>query len=136
MARRKDAGAAVEQITIDAVRAGEAVARRPDLIVILGGCAVPGRYLRGMPASTREVVVLAERITGRRCSVGRGPSEPRLRSGPVRSRGQAGRRRHALYDLLDRDRDRLTAGAQSTSGTVDAARCRIGPASIRTSPTP
>jgi radical SAM superfamily enzyme with C-terminal helix-hairpin-helix motif len=57
----RDAGAEVTLLSIDYVRRG---ARIPDcdVLVVLSGCAVPGRYLRGMPASEREISELASRV--------------------------------------------------------------------------
>jgi radical SAM superfamily enzyme with C-terminal helix-hairpin-helix motif len=57
----RDAGANVTLLSIDDVRRG---VKLPDcdVLVILSGCAVPGRYLRGMPASEREVFELASRV--------------------------------------------------------------------------
>ncbi len=59
----KDAEAEVSMMTIDSLRKG-ATAPKADVTVILGGCAVPGRYLRGMPASAREVLVIARGSAG------------------------------------------------------------------------
>jgi radical SAM superfamily enzyme with C-terminal helix-hairpin-helix motif len=61
----KDAGADVKTMTIDDVRNGQAL-QKAELVVILGGCAVPGRYLRGMPASMNEVKAIAESTPGAR----------------------------------------------------------------------
>jgi radical SAM superfamily enzyme with C-terminal helix-hairpin-helix motif len=59
-----DAGAKVELLSIDHVRNGAKV--EADLLVILAGCAVPGRYLRGMPASPREIASVASKFNGER----------------------------------------------------------------------
>jgi len=61
----KAAEADIEFLTIDQVRKGSPIPR-VDLAVILAGCAVPGRYMRGMPASEREITNLAGRIDGYR----------------------------------------------------------------------
>ncbi|HVO77660.1 MAG TPA: radical SAM protein [Methanomassiliicoccales archaeon] len=61
----KDAGAEVSTLTIDSIRKGVAIPKA-DITVVLGGCAVPGRYLRGMPASTREVLAVAHGSAGMR----------------------------------------------------------------------
>lgn len=58
-----DAGAEVEYITIDDVRAGLKLPRA-DISVVFAGCSVPGRYLRSMPASYREVRQLVDRMSG------------------------------------------------------------------------
>jgi radical SAM superfamily enzyme with C-terminal helix-hairpin-helix motif len=52
-----DAGHQPSYVTIDQVRAGHAL--RGDLLVILSGAIVPGRYLRGMPISEKEVMEVA-----------------------------------------------------------------------------
>ncbi len=57
-----DAGSETQLLTIDDIRKGAEV--EGDLLVIVGGCAVPGRYLRGMPASSREIVLIASRFAG------------------------------------------------------------------------
>jgi radical SAM superfamily enzyme with C-terminal helix-hairpin-helix motif len=59
------AEAKAELLTIDQIRKGAALPRT-DLAVIMAGCAVPGRYLRGMPASGREIADLARRMEGYR----------------------------------------------------------------------
>jgi len=57
----RDAGAEVTLLNIDDIRRG---VRAPecDILVVLSGCAVPGRYLRGMPASEREISELASQV--------------------------------------------------------------------------
>jgi len=57
----RDAGAEVTLLNIDDVRRGARVPRC-DVLVVLSGCAVPGRYLRGMPASEREIFELVSRV--------------------------------------------------------------------------
>jgi radical SAM superfamily enzyme with C-terminal helix-hairpin-helix motif len=59
-----DAGSEVELLSIDHVRKGAEV--KGDLLVIMSGCAVPGRYLRGMPASSREIANIASKFAGER----------------------------------------------------------------------
>jgi radical SAM superfamily enzyme with C-terminal helix-hairpin-helix motif len=54
----REAGAEVTMLSIDSVRHGTKVPSC-DVLVVLSGCAVPGRYLRGMPASEREISDLA-----------------------------------------------------------------------------
>ncbi len=56
----RDAGAEVTLLSIDAIRRGTKIPPC-DVLVILSGCAVPGRYLRGMPASEREISELASK---------------------------------------------------------------------------
>ncbi|NLI74202.1 MAG: radical SAM protein [Euryarchaeota archaeon] len=58
-----DAGAEISYITIEQLRRGINVPSG-DISLILGGTAVPGRYLRAMPASYREIKEVAERLPG------------------------------------------------------------------------
>ncbi|MBI5001610.1 MAG: radical SAM protein [Euryarchaeota archaeon] len=52
------AGAEARYITIDQLRSGTAIPEA-DLLVALMGAVVPGKYLRGMPASARELCEIA-----------------------------------------------------------------------------
>lgn len=56
-------GADLKFMTIDDVRGGGKLPRA-DVSVVLGGCSVPGRYLRSMPASLRELRELVQRQGG------------------------------------------------------------------------
>ena len=55
------AGAEIEYLTINEVRSGRKVSDS-DLLVVIGGSAVPGKYLRGAPASKREIIEIASRM--------------------------------------------------------------------------
>ncbi|NLX46573.1 MAG: radical SAM protein [Euryarchaeota archaeon] len=59
----RDAGSDPHYVTVDQWRSGR---RLPpsDLLVVLSGMSVPGRYLRGMPASRRELVHLIDGYRG------------------------------------------------------------------------
>jgi radical SAM superfamily enzyme with C-terminal helix-hairpin-helix motif len=59
----KGAGAEVTYLTIDHIRKG-AVIPPADVSLIMAGSAVPGKYLRAMPASVREIKNIATRLTG------------------------------------------------------------------------
>jgi len=59
------AGGEVELLTIDQLRRGSMIPEA-DLIAFLGGSAVPGRYLRGMPASQPEMIRFASAAQGGR----------------------------------------------------------------------
>ncbi|MDD1746878.1 MAG: radical SAM protein [Methanomassiliicoccales archaeon] len=59
-----DAGADVSLLSIDQVRKGARV--EGDALVVMAGCAVPGRYLRGMPASSKEISLIASSFPGER----------------------------------------------------------------------
>ncbi len=58
-----DSGAEVSYLTIDQIRQG---ARPPaaDISLVMAGTAVPGKYLRAMPASGKEVSRLSEILPG------------------------------------------------------------------------
>jgi len=59
-----DAGAEVDLLSIDQIRKG--APKSGDALVVMAGCAVPGRYLRAMPASSREIASLASSFKGAR----------------------------------------------------------------------
>lgn len=58
-----DAGAEVEYLTVDMIRRGAEI---PDaqVSVVLSGNTVPGKYLRSMPMSLKELRALAHRLKG------------------------------------------------------------------------
>jgi len=58
-----DACAAVEYVTIDKIRRGKAIPKA-DVSVVLSGNTVPGRYLRSMPMSTKEISNLVPKLSG------------------------------------------------------------------------
>lgn len=58
-----DAGADVEYITVDMLRKGRAVPEA-DVSVLLSGNTVPGKYLRSMPMSLKEIGELVPRLGG------------------------------------------------------------------------
>jgi len=58
----EDSGNACSYLTIDQVRGGAKL--RGDLLVLIAGCLVPGRYLRGMPVSDREISLISEQFQG------------------------------------------------------------------------
>jgi len=60
----RDAGHEWEYVTIDRVRAGHPL--KGDLLVLLSGPIVPGKYLRSLPISEREVVRHARGFEGPR----------------------------------------------------------------------
>lgn len=60
----RDVGAAWEYVTIDQVRAGHPLIG--DLLVLLSGPIVPGKYLRSLPISEREIVHHADAFEGPR----------------------------------------------------------------------
>ncbi|MFP4169577.1 MAG: radical SAM protein [Methanomassiliicoccales archaeon] len=58
-----DAGAEVVYHTVDQLRSGMSLPPA-DLCLALGGCSVPGRYLRSLPASARELDLVSHRFPG------------------------------------------------------------------------
>ena len=60
------AGADVRYATIDQYRAGGLDASGFNLLAVIRNLAVPGKYLRGMPASDRELLEIAGRFKGAR----------------------------------------------------------------------
>ena len=57
-----DAGHSWEYLTIDQVRAGRPI--RGDVLALISGPIVPGKYLRGLPISDREIVRHASAFEG------------------------------------------------------------------------
>ncbi len=70
-----DAGGRVEYITADMLRSGAEVPEA-DVSAVLSGNTVPGRYLRSMPLSTREVGELLPRLSGWRILGGSAAKAP------------------------------------------------------------
>jgi radical SAM superfamily enzyme with C-terminal helix-hairpin-helix motif len=58
----EDAGHSYHYLTIDQFRKGAEL--KGDLLVLIAGCLVPGKYLRGMPVSDREIAEIAEGFEG------------------------------------------------------------------------
>jgi radical SAM superfamily enzyme with C-terminal helix-hairpin-helix motif len=71
-------GAVVTYLTIDRVRKG-APLPPADLSLVMAGSAVPGKYLRTLPASGREIESLSSRLTGTLVLGGPAVMEPRYR---------------------------------------------------------
>lgn len=70
------AGADVRYGTIDQYRAGGLDVSECDLLAVIRNLAVPGKYLRGMPASDRELLEIAGRARGARAlSLGIDPAK-------------------------------------------------------------
>ncbi|MDR2866958.1 MAG: radical SAM protein [Methanomassiliicoccaceae archaeon] len=59
----KDAGAAVEYVTVDRIRKGYKIPKA-DVSVVLSGNTVPGKYLRSMPMSSNEISALLPKLSG------------------------------------------------------------------------
>jgi radical SAM superfamily enzyme with C-terminal helix-hairpin-helix motif len=60
----EDAGHSYRYLTIDQFRKGEGL--EGDMLVLIAGCLVPGKYLRGMPVSDREIAQISEMFEGTR----------------------------------------------------------------------
>jgi len=58
-----DAGAEVQYLSIDHLRRGEGVPSA-DVTMVLAGSSVPGRYIRSLPASTREIEAVVSGLSG------------------------------------------------------------------------
>ncbi|MFQ5885437.1 MAG: radical SAM protein, partial [Thermoplasmata archaeon] len=54
----EDSGHAYDYLTIDELRKGKRI--EGGLLVLIAGALVPGKYLRGMPISNREIAFVAE----------------------------------------------------------------------------
>lgn len=59
------AGAEVAYATIDQCRSRTVRLERYDLLAVIRNIAVPGKYLRGMPASDKELLEIASSFSGR-----------------------------------------------------------------------
>jgi len=62
-----DSGHDIQYHTIDAYRASAEVRRQlseGDLLVMISGVSVPGKYARGAPMSTKEVIRLSKSFPG------------------------------------------------------------------------
>ena len=62
----RSAGADVRYITVDQWRAGATPPIKGDLLAVIRNVAVPGKYLRGMPASDRELATLCSSFQGKK----------------------------------------------------------------------
>ena len=60
-----DAGEEAVYLTIDQWRTGKTDLDRYDLIAVVRNISVPGKYLRGMPASDKELVRIVSNFSGR-----------------------------------------------------------------------
>jgi radical SAM superfamily enzyme with C-terminal helix-hairpin-helix motif len=78
-----------EYKTIEQVRKDEALSG--DVLVLIAGSIVPGRYLRGMPISSKEIAGICERFEG-----------TRILGGPLARFGTAGQRAEGAFDLIAR----------------------------------
>ncbi len=94
----REAGAEVTYLTIDHVRQG-APLPKAEVSLVMAGSAVPGKYLRAMPASGREVERINGQLSGIRVLGGPAALEPKLWAGKfdLLARGDPAA---AVHDLL------------------------------------
>lgn len=85
----EDTGHSYSYLTVDQHRSGAEL--RGDLLVVIAGCLVPGRYLRGMPISDREIEGIAERFDG-----------TKVLGGPLVRFGLQRKRHERMFDHLAR----------------------------------
>ncbi|UCF08804.1 MAG: radical SAM protein [Thermoplasmata archaeon] len=89
-----DSGHDVTYITIDEYRRGdekEKALGKSDLLVIIGGAVVPGKYIRGTPASVNEIYDIAADF-----------SKTKVLGGPVARFGFSGAKKaHRLREVFD-----------------------------------
>ena len=95
-----DAGARVHYLTIDDVRSGRRVPSS-EILALHAGSAVPGRYLRSMPASAKEIRSLMETTVGPVLLGGPAAYDPSLGERAIRARRDPAA---ALHDLLVKGR--------------------------------
>ncbi len=74
----RDAGGTPHYLTVDQWRKGKNIPPS-DLLVVLSGMSVPGRYLRGMPASRRELLQLIDGYRGETVLGGPAALDPSLK---------------------------------------------------------
>ncbi len=74
----RDAGGTPHYLTVDQWRKGKKIPPL-DLLVVLSGMSVPGRYLRGMPASRRELLQLIDGYRGETVLGGPAALDPSLK---------------------------------------------------------
>jgi radical SAM superfamily enzyme with C-terminal helix-hairpin-helix motif len=109
------AGAEASYVTIDRYRKGDVDPSRFDLLAIIRNVAVPGKYLRGMPASDREMLAIARRakrivIASLGVDPARAPSELRDAIGHIASKDLDA----TLFDLITKKEavDRRRTGSE------------------------
>ncbi|AIZ57039.1 tRNA-2-methylthio-N(6)-dimethylallyladenosine synthase [Candidatus Methanoplasma termitum] len=70
-----DAGATVEYVSIDMIRNGRKIPGA-DVSVVLSGNTVPGKYIRSMPMSTKELISITPKLKGWKLIGGSAASSP------------------------------------------------------------
>lgn len=95
----RDAGAEVVYLTIDSWRRS-GVLPDADMSIIMAGAGVPGRYLRSLPASFKEVSSIAAGLRGFRMMGGPSVFDPRFESLPSIDALAKKDAAAAAYDLI------------------------------------
>jgi len=104
------AGADVEFITIGQARSGKPIPRG-DLLVAIGGSAVPGKYLRDAPATKKELISMASKAG---C--------PAILGGPMAAHFADDDLREAFESVVTKDVDAAVDEFARTGRTVDRRR--------------
>ena len=105
------AGAEVRYLTVDQWRADHGALPAGDLLAVVRNVAVPGKYIRGMPASDRELLAL--------CAAFRGPKVASLGVVP----GQAPKELLDAFDMVvSGDLDAVLHGAVAEKRLEDRKR--------------
>jgi radical SAM superfamily enzyme with C-terminal helix-hairpin-helix motif len=132
-----DAHAAVSYVTIDQVRADTSfrdVLSKSDLLVVIAGMSVPGRYLSGFPVSPSELVSLLTDVSQPvKLLVG-----PAARFGFGLSGGKPVRETRVVEDVFDLivkgDGEVVVSEVLKNNLNIDAVdpcRCRSNPSAIQ-----
>jgi radical SAM superfamily enzyme with C-terminal helix-hairpin-helix motif len=113
-----DAGCNVSYLTIDEYRNGQKLEILNDaqLLAVVGGAIVPGRYLRGTPASVREIREATCNFHG-----------TKILGGPVARFGFSGEKKagmlHDVFDFISRkDTDAYVSDFLTTGAAEDRLR--------------
>jgi len=107
----KHAGADVVYLTVDQLRNDPAALPEGDLLAVVRNVAVPGKYLRGMPASDRELIVACKRFKG-----------PKIASLGVEAGAVRGELREAFDLISSGDLDATVFDAVATKTLDDRRR--------------
>lgn len=115
----KDSGHDFIYLTIDEYRKNSQktkTMKNANLLIIIGGAIVPGKYLRGTPASINEIKKIAENFKGRK-----------ILGGPIARYGYSGNRKsenlRGLFDFMpEKDPDAFIYDLLAENETNDRQR--------------
>jgi len=115
----KDSGHDFIYLTIDEYRKNSLktkTMKNTNLLVIIGGAIVPGKYLRGTPASINEIKKIAENFKGQK-----------ILGGPIARYGYSGDRKsenlHGLFDFMpEKDPDAFVYDLLKENSPMDRQR--------------